>query len=261
VARALASIGESGVRIDADADVREVAGWGLALRREGREWRLGEPSWVAAEKRRVGPEGGAPIVQGDLAFGVDGRVLTTLVTREQLRADAAREVRALTEDGYEVFVLSGDSAERVAEVADSCRVPRWRAFAARSAQEKREIVHRLDHEDTLFIGDGINDSLAISEAFCGGTPAIDRPFMAAKSDFYFVTPGLSPIRAALRGSKALRRTVRLNLAVAIAYNVVAVSLAVAGRMSPLVCAIVMPLSSLSSVAATTLSLSRSRLWM
>ncbi len=111
---------------------------------------------------------------------------------------------------------------------------------------------------TLFVGDGINDSLVAEAADCAGTPAIDRPFMASRCDFYIVTPGLRPIRAALAMAQTLVRVVRQNLGIALAYNVVTVSLAVAGLMTPLLCAVLMPLSSLSTVLATTAQFSLHR---
>src|SRR6185369_12561067 len=134
-------------------------------------------------------------------------------------------------------------------------------FGAKSPEEKAAWLRargdrgRWGVPKTLFIGDGINDSLVAEEAYCAGTPAIDRPFMAARSDFYFVSPGLRPIRAALDMARRLRRVVHTNLAIAILYNVLTVSLAVAGLMTPLWCAVLMPLSSLSTVLATTLQLS------
>jgi len=46
------------------------------------------------------------------------------------------------------------------------------------------------------VGDGVNDALALDRAHASGTPAIDRPFVPARADFFFVTPGLAPIRLA-----------------------------------------------------------------
>jgi Cu2+-exporting ATPase len=111
------------------------------------------------------------------------------------------------------------------------------------------------------VGDGLNDSLAVEEAFASGTPAIDRPFLPARTDFYFTTPGLRPIALALRAARTLEQVTRRNLTIAVAYNIVSVGLAWAGLLSPLVCAIVMPLASVSVVLLTTVTLSeRSPLW-
>jgi Cu2+-exporting ATPase len=85
--------------------------------------------------------------------------------------------------------------------------------------------------------------------------------MPARSDFYFVTPGLGPLALALRASEALAQVVRRNLTFAVLYNAVAVSLAWAGLMKPWVAAVLMPSSSLLILAFTTWSLSkRSALW-
>ena len=86
-----------------------------------------------------------------------------------------------------------------------------------------------------------------TEATVSGTPAIDRPFLAARTDFYLVTAGLAPLRLALEQSLRLRRVLSRTLLVAIAYNVATVSLAYAGLMTPLLCALLMPLSSLSTI--------------
>nr|MDQ3036660.1 heavy metal translocating P-type ATPase [Myxococcota bacterium] len=136
-----------------------------------------------------------------------------------------------------------------------------RSVPALSACAPGDKARWLDaHADrpTLFVGDGINDGPAADRAFLSGTPAIDRPFLPARTDFFFVTPGLAPIRALLEGGRALRRVARRNLGLAVAYNAIAVSLAVAGLMRPWLAAILMPASSLAVIAATGFSLRESR---
>jgi Cu2+-exporting ATPase len=237
VLRALEAIGGHGVA--AGAVVRELPGRGLTLREGAREYTLGA----------------GPGDDGALAFRRDGRVRASIVTDEELRPDAARELARLAAGGLEVWILSGDTQERVAALAAEAGVPAERALGGRTPEAKAEWLAAHDRGDTLFIGDGINDSLVVERAFCSGTPAIDRPFMPARSDFYFVTPGLAPVRRALEAARALGRTNRRNLTMAVAYNGLTVGLAYAGMMSPLLCAVVMPLSSLSIIAATLAALS------
>jgi Cu2+-exporting ATPase len=168
---------------------------------------------------------------------------------------------SLEREGYESWVLSGDSAEATQKMAVECGIDGARAFGSRNPEGKAAWLHKLvesDGKKTLFVGDGINDSLVAEEAYCAGTPAIDRPFMAARCDFYFVSPGLGPVRAALHMAKRLARVVRNNLAIAIFYNLITVTLALAGLMTPLWCAILMPVSSLTTVLATTAQLTRER---
>jgi P-type Cu2+ transporter len=71
-----------------------------------------------------------------------------------------------------------------------------------------------------------------------------------------VSPGLHPVAQVLRASDALAQVVRSILAFAITYNLVAVSIAMAGWMRPWVAAVLMPLSSLITLAYTVMMLSR-----
>jgi Cu2+-exporting ATPase len=252
VRRALEAL-DAGVAcaFDGALSVTEHAGLGVEAVVGGATLRFGAPAWVAP--------GAAS--SGDVAFGRDGVLLAGLDTDEKLRPDARDEVATLAADGYEVWMLSGDAGTRVAAVAEACGIPAERAVGEHGADEKAAWIRARDRGDTLMVGDGINDSLVVSEAHCSGTPAIDRPFMAARSDFYFTTPGLGPIRLALEASRALARTIRRNLAIAISYNAFTVGLAYTGRMSPVLCAILMPVSSLTVIAFTAASLSkRSALW-
>jgi Cu2+-exporting ATPase len=254
VQRALTELGEP-LAASRSRDVHELPGRGLSLFDGDVEYRLGAPAWVAPTRRPPAND------TCDLAFGANGRLLAELATEERLRPDAVAEVRALRDEGYDVWLLSGDDPARAAQTARVVGIDPARAIGGASAEGKAEWALAHDRDDLLMIGDGINDSLVVARAFCSGTPAIDRPFMAARSDFYFITPGLRCIRLALRAARKLGDVRRRNLVMALAYNVLAISLAYAGVMSPLVCAVFMPASSLTTILATTFSLNaRSSLW-
>jgi Cu2+-exporting ATPase len=241
-----------GLVLDAHSRVVERAGNGVEMVEADGAWRLGEPTWVAR---------GADRVAGDVAFGVDGIRLAAFRTAERLRDDAANEVRALAEDGIEVWLLSGDAQDRVDLASAATGIPAAHALGERGPHDKARFLEVTDRADTMFVGDGVNDALALDRAFVSGTPAVDRPYVPARADFFFVTPGLAPVRLALRSSRRLAQVVRLELAIALAYNAIAVGLALAGVMSPLLCAVFMPLSSLTTIAVTVAALSpRSRLW-
>ena len=226
--------------LEPEIETVERAGDGLTCVRNARTYRLGA----------AGTE---------LELSVDGERLVTIELHEHLRMDARRELAALTHAGYGVWIVSGDATHRVDELAAQLGVASVRTRAAFKPAEKAAFIDQ--HPRSMMVGDGLNDSLAVERAFCSGTPAIDRPFLPARTDFYFTTPGIAPVALALRAAKALRRVTQRNLRVAIAYNAITVGLAWAGVLSPLVCAVVMPVSSLTIVIATVASLSaRSPLW-
>lgn len=227
----------------------ERAGQGVEAIIDGHVWRLGEPAWVSPSEQGEG---------ADVAFGVDGRALALFATVEKPRPDAAREIAALARDGLEVWLLSGDTQARVDAAAATCGIPAGRAIGEQTPRSKACFLDAHDDGDTLFVGDGVNDALALDHAHTSGTPAVDRPYVPARADFFFVTPGLAPIRAALRSARALAQVVRADLAIALVYNAITVGLALAGRMSPLLCAVLMPASSLSTIALTVAALSPGR---
>lgn len=228
------------------ADVTELPGAGLELSLEGHVHRLGRPGWAGSA---------ASMADTDVVYTVDGVTRVALCTSESLRRGAAAEIARLAADGYELWILSGDTPENVARLAATIGIASERAVGGLSPEDKSAWLAAHDREDTLMIGDGLNDSLAVERAWCAGTPAVDRPFLPSRADFFFTSAGLEPIRLALRAARRLGWVTRRNLAFAIAYNVAAVSVACAGLMTPWLAAILMPASSLTIVLATLGALS------
>ena len=86
--------------------------------------------------------------------------------------------------------------------------------------------------------------------------------LPGKADFFFLGDGIAALRRALEAAGRLRRVVRDNLILAAVYNLAAVALCFAGLVSPVVAAILMPLSSVGVVTLTAWRLSGRRLaWM
>jgi P-type Cu2+ transporter len=250
VARALA---DYDARLLPDLHVVEQPGDGLRGALGEHEYRLGRLSWALP--------GSSASERADLVFAADGRELAAFRTAETLRADAKQELDALRRDGQELWILSGDSPERARTLGAQLGLTTERALGGLAPRAKADWIEAHDRKDLLMIGDGINDSLAVQQAFASGTPSIDRGFMPWRSDFYFVTPGLAPIRLALRAARRLAAVVRHNQAFAVAYNLGVVALALAGWMRPWLAAVLMPASSIVVLVATSLSLSaRSSLW-
>ncbi|MCY2959865.1 MAG: heavy metal translocating P-type ATPase metal-binding domain-containing protein [Planctomycetota bacterium] len=228
-------------------DVREVPGHGLEARLGGRTWRLGRPAFALAP---------AEAVEGPVVLSVDGALVAAFELEEDLKSDARSEVERLREQGCEVHLLSGDRPERVERVAASLGIDPSRALGGQEPEDKARYVRALDREDTWMVGDGINDAPAFDAAACAATPAVDRPNLPARADLYYLGDGVSAVRVALVAARDLSRVVRTNLALAIAYNVAAVSACLLGLVGPLAAAVLMPASSLGLIGLTTWRLSR-----
>jgi Cu2+-exporting ATPase len=241
------------VSLDSGVAVHEQPGAGIEAEIRGFRYRLGAPWWVTDGALDNRPAG------ADLGFSIDGAPLAWFATYEAMRPDATNELGELARAGYELWILSGDQPERVAAAAAELGLDPARALGSMTPDGKAAWLAAHDRGDTLFLGDGINDGLAADDATCSGTPAIDRPFMATRSDFYLTTAGLAPIGRALAAAHRLARVARRNLVFTTSYNAAAVALCWAGLMRPWLAAVLMPASSIVVVAMTIRALSHRRL--
>lgn len=233
------------------APAREVVGSGLEWRdAEGTVWRLGKADWAA------GSEAANDAGVSGTVLGRDGRACAVFRLREQVREDAASEIAALQGEGYPVTILSGDRPEKTRALAAQLGLPADRALGGLSPDEKAAWVDAHAMDEALMVGDGANDSLAFDRALCRGTPAIDRGLLENKADFYFLGKGLGGIRRLLAAGRLRDRVVKVIFVYAVAYNLAAVAVCLAGWMNPLVAAIIMPISSLVSLALVALGLRR-----
>jgi P-type Cu2+ transporter len=217
----------------ATGDVHEVVGFGLELG----AWSLGRAGWR---------EGGGD--EEGTVLACDHKVVARFVFSETARSDAHSEIEALTRRGLRTFILSGDRDEKVLKLANELGLPAARALGNLSPQEKAGWLQRNGANDTLMLGDGANDSLAFDQALCRGTPVIHRGVLERKADFYYLGRGIGGIRSLFEVDRIRRRTQVMVLIFSIAYNVLAVGLAVAGKMNPLLAAALMPINSLLTLA-------------
>ncbi|MBN8614172.1 MAG: cation-translocating P-type ATPase [Deltaproteobacteria bacterium] len=237
----------------ASLDVEEHVGAGLRAHAPEGELRLGRPDWAAPLASDLPGD-------CDLVFSVDGVARAVLVTEEEPREDARAEIEALIARGLRVAILSGDRVERVRRVAVRLGLDRLGMAEADmlgdlSPQQKADWL-RERGEACLFVGDGVNDTLAADAAFVSATPSIERPFLPARADFVFTSAGIAPVRWALLEAERLRRIARINLAFAVVYNLVGGTLAALGAFHPWVAAVLMPASSIFVVSRTWLSFGR-----
>jgi Cu2+-exporting ATPase len=158
--------------------------------------------------------------------------------------------------GVEVHVLSGDRQARVDRVAAALGIAPGRARGDLDPEAKAACVRALDADDTMMLGDGLNDAPAFAAAFVAGTPALDRPVLPARADFCYAGGRPQAAREVIAHGRRFHAVVATNLVLGLGYNAFAVGLSVAGKMSPVLCAILMPISSLVLIAHTTLRLRR-----
>jgi P-type Cu2+ transporter len=214
--------------------VTDVVGAGLEAHFRSAVYRLGKPGWAGQGT-------------GDTLFTRDGVALASFHFGDAVREDAAEEFHTLRNRGYRLHILSGDRPEKVARMAAELDLPKSNAHGGLSPDDKADCIRELGPQRCLMIGDGANDSLAFNMSLCTGTPAIDRGLLERKADFYFLGRGLQGIRTLIEIAARKRVADRGVLTFAIGYNIAAVTLSILGRMTPLLAAVLMPLSGLVTI--------------
>ncbi len=225
-------------------EIREIPGRGLeGITAEG-VWRLGRPGWARGDSTPSDDS-----AEMDCSFTLEHTPLADFRLSEEIRADAREGIGRWREQGFEIYILSGDREEKVRSMTGQLGLPSDHGFSGMSPQDKADWIRRIDNRDTLMIGDGANDSLAFDATWCRGTPAVDRGLLEHKADFYFLGKGLDGIRKLFETSVRRRTTLRRVFTFTVAYNVMTLTLCLAGKMNPLMAAILMPLSSLISLGS------------
>ncbi len=188
----------------------------------------------------------------DVEFRCNDSLIAMFQFEDTLRDGAEREILNLEQSGLRSYLLSGDREAKVARLASTLGLSPDRWNARMTPDEKAIRVAELDHQDTLYVGDGANDSLAFDEAYATLTPAFDRNLLSDKADCYFVTRGFSFLTPMIQLAHRRHHVIQSVFGFAVLYNAAAIAVCLTGHMNPLLAAILMPLSSVATTAAVVL---------
>lgn len=180
---------------------------------------------------------------------VDGAVVGVAAIGDPLRGDVPESLRQLQELGWEPSIISGDHHHLVDLVGQQLRLPPARVRGELSPEEKANWVRTaMETRPVVMVGDGVNDGVALAAASVGVAVRGGAEASLAAADVYLNRPGLAPLVELIRQARHTRRVIWRVIGWSLAYNSVAAALAAGGLISPLLAAILMPLSSFSATA-------------
>jgi P-type Cu2+ transporter len=224
------------------SDLAEHPGHGLSGSYRGENLRLGNRAWCGAEE--------ASEDRGLLEFAFRRGSATPVMFHfeDGLRSGAAETVADLKRLNLDVHLLSGDREAAVHRVADTVGIAT--AVSRASPQAKLAYVDALSKagRKVLMVGDGINDAPALAAGFTSIAPATASDIGRTAAETVFMGESASAVTTAIMVSRKAQRIAKENFGLAVGYNVLAVPLAMAGLVSPLVAAIAMSTSSIVVIA-------------
>lgn len=189
----------------------------------------------------------------------DGSLIARFKLRDTVRKDSKNVLSRLTASGFSVNVLSGDSVATVESMAQEVGLPPSVALSNLSPEEKSSLVEKSTN--SMMVGDGANDAIALTKASVGVAVFGSMDISLRAADVYLATPGLGPVEKLIVLSQETMKVVYRNLFLSLFYNSLSVTAAFMGIISPLVAAIIMPLSSLTVLISALIGTKKMRaLW-
>lgn len=174
----------------------------------------------------------------------DGRLRAAFVISDMLRPEAASALAELKRMGLAVSMVSGDNSQTTSSIAETVGIKD--AMSEVSPVGKKDFLETLHSsgKKTLMAGDGINDAPALTASSVGVAMGRGTDIAMESSDAVLVRNDLNLVPYFIKLSRRAYSIIKQNVFWAFFYNIVAIPLAVAGILHPIVAAGAMAASSL-----------------
>jgi P-type Cu+ transporter len=242
-------------------DYAEVPGRGISARVNGHELRLGSRAWLIDVGVTV-PELNS--VSGSTSYlAIDGKFRGVFTFTSALRSEIERLLQDLGRT-HELILLSGDN-ERDQVRFRGLFGENARLHFNQTPMDKLRFVSELQRSGkrVMMVGDGLNDAGALQQSNLGVAVVERAGSFSPASDLILEAARVPQLSNLVTFAQRSVQVVHWSFGISALYNLVGISIAAAGILSPIVCAILMPLSSLSVVlfacGATNLAARRSGL--
>lgn len=181
----------------------------------------------------------------------DKKAIGIIGVADTVKDDSVKAIAFLNNQGYRTMMITGDNEKTAKAIADEVGIKE--VIANVLPEDKAKKIEELQkYGMTAFVGDGINDAPALKQSNVGIAMGTGTDVAIEAGDIILVNGSLTGVVQAIRLSKATFRKIKQNLFWAFAYNVIAIPVAVAGLLHPVVAEIAMALSSVTVVVNANL---------
>lgn len=223
------------------------SGGGISATVNGKQCIIGNARLMEANGIVVPPLAAQAFTSVWLA--VDGQAAAHFQIADKLSPHSKEAVKRLQESGMAVWLLTGDHQAAAESIADQAGIPRECVIAGVRPEQKGEHIRLLQQQgkNVAMVGDGINDAPALAQADLGIAMGHGTDIAIESAHIVLMKASVMGVPEAIDLSRATFGIIRQNLFWAFFYNVLAIPLAIAGLLSPMIAAGAMAFSSVSVV--------------
>ena len=226
------------------SDFKETLGKGIQGEIDKEQYILGSASFLGVKKKTIN--------ETSIYVSINGQVKGRFIFKNSYRKGLKDVFNSLSTD-YDLVILSGDNKGEQAFLETI--LPKGTVYAFnQKPEDKLEFIKKLQNtgKHVLMIGDGLNDAGALAQSNFGIAISENTNVFSPACDAILDAKKFSSLPKFLNLTKKTLRIIKASFVLSFLYNIIGMYFAVRGELSPIIAAILMPLSSISVVVFVTL---------
>ena len=229
-------------------DFEEIAGAGMQCMWGNKVIKLGSAKWTGADATEESKK------HSTVFLSIDGTCVGYFIFNNKYRPELPETIEQLANSGYTTYLLSGDKPTDENYLGTIFK-GKSNLFFNQTPDGKLNFVRNLQTQNSnvLMVGDGLNDAGALRQSNVGLAVSDDINNFSPSCDAIVQSSQLAKLPEYIKLAKKGQQIIKISFSISLLYNLVGLSFAVAGELTPVVAAILMPISSISIVLFTTLA--------
>ena len=228
----------------------ETGGAGIEAWWGKKRIRLGSAKWVGATATNQSANDASHVY-----FSVNHEVIGFFTIKSKYRSELPETIAALQREGYSTYLLSGDKPTDKALLTPIFGDSASLLFEQKPEEKLRfiETLQTAEGRNVLMVGDGLNDAGALRQSNVGLAVSDDINNFSPSCDAIVEGNELTKLPAYMRLAKSGQKIIKWSFGISLFYNITGLAFAITGNLSPVIAAILMPVSSITIVAFTTIA--------